>query len=135
MRPAFRRIAAAAPAASIAICLAACATTGPTPPRPAYINHVVFVKLHDPSRVQELLDDSDAMLATIPGMVSYYSGAHLDTGRPTVTADYDAGLFMGFDSQDAYARYVDHPAHVAFVDKWRLHLAWLRVYDVADRGR
>lgn len=93
---------------------------------------MVFVKLADPSDAAELIADSDRMLGTIPSVRSYYCGRHIDTGRETVIADYDVGAYMGFASEAGYAAYVSDPGHVAFVEKWRPRLEWLRVYDIYD---
>lgn len=103
------------------------------PPRPARINHLAFFKLKNPAEADALIADCDSMLATIPGVVSYYAGKHLDTGRgPRVDGDYDVGFYVGFESEADYARYVDHPAHVAAVEKWRPRWQWIRVHDVLD---
>lgn len=104
-------------------------------PRPALISHVVFIEVHDKADIPELLADSDAALASIPGVVSYAAGEHIDTGRPTVLHDYDLGLYIGFDSEEDYAVYVSHPAHVEFVARWRPRLKALRVYDIHDPTR
>lgn len=120
-------------AAASAAMLAGCAGgEPPTAKRPGLINHVVFVKLVDPSDAEELIADSDRMLGTITSVKSYYCGRHIDTGRSTVIADYDVGAFMAFESEAGYASYVSNPAHVAFVEKWRPRLEWLRVYDIHD---
>ncbi len=114
-----------------------CATTGTRteevrPGRPAYISHVVLVTLRDPSDRAALLADSESMLASIPGVVSFAAGEHLDTGRSNIIADYDIGLYIGFDSEAGYAGYVTHPAHVAYLEKWRPRVASLRIYDIGD---
>lgn len=114
------------------VTIGGCAATSPSAPRPARISHVVLVKLTDPADAPALLADSDAMLAGIPGVTAYAAGTHLETGRATVDADYSVGLYIGFESEAAYAGYVDHPAHVAYVAKWRPRLEWLRIYDVLD---
>jgi hypothetical protein len=112
-------------------------TTNHMPPRPALINHAVFIKLLDPADTDELLADCNELLATIPGVVSYYAGKHHSIGRdsPTIFSDYSVGLFVGFDSDEDYAVYVDHPNHVAAVEKWRPRWEWIRVYDVLDESR
>lgn len=104
-------------------------------PRPALISHVVFIEVHDKADIPMLLAESDAALASIPGVVSYAAGEHLETGRPTVLHDYDLGLYIGFDSESAYAEYVSHPAHVGFVERWKPRLKALRVYDIHDPTR
>lgn len=102
------------------------------PPRPALISHVVFVELHDPADIPELIADSDATLAHIPGVVSYATGQPIDTGRDTVLDDYDVGMSLGFDSAEAYARYVAHPDHTRFVARWKPRLTALRIYNFED---
>lgn len=101
-------------------------------PRPAIISHIVFVDLQDPADVSELIADSDASLAHIPGVVSYAAGPPIDTGRQTVLKDYDVGLYIGFDSEAAYTGYVTHPEHTSFVARWKPRLTALRVYDFRD---
>jgi len=109
--------------------LTGCASTAT---RPALISHVVFVDLQDPGDIPELIADSDATLAHIPGVVSYAAGPPIDTGRDTVLDDYHVGLYIGFDSEAAYTGYVTHPDHVGFVARWRPRLTALRVYDFQD---
>lgn len=134
-----RRALASGIVIALLIVLAGCrssqrASTSALPARPALINHLAFFKLKDPADAPELIADCDRMLATIPGVVSYYAGVHLDTGRGTrVDGDYDVGFYVGFADEQAYARYVDHPSHVAAVNKWRPRWQWIRVHDVVDR--
>ena len=103
------------------------------PQRPARINHVVLFKLHDPSDAGELIVDCDTKLGAVPGVRSYFAGPPIDTGRgERVAGDYHVGFYVGFDSPADYLAYVDHPNHVAVVQKWRLRLQWLRAFDVID---
>lgn len=121
-------------AASLLIAaIAGCATRQATPARPALVNHVVFFKLKNPGDTAELIADCDTRAPRIPGVVSYYCGRHVDIGRPTVDSDYDVGFFVGFNSLEAYRRYVDHPDHVWLVQKWRPRWEWIRVYDILDQ--
>jgi hypothetical protein len=112
----------------VATLIAGCQATT----RPARINHVVFFKLHDAADRGALLADCDDLLAPIPGVVSYYAGEHLDTGRSSVDGNYDIGLYLGFETEEAYAAYVEHPNHKHVVGTWRPKLEWLKVYDVLD---
>jgi len=101
-------------------------------PRPAIISHVVFVELVDPADTPAVIADCDAMLSTIPGVVSYAAGPPLDTGRDTVLADYHVGLYIGFDTEADYTHYVNHPDHTGLVAKWKPRITALRVYDYQD---
>lgn len=112
--------------------LVACGPRAVSPARPALINHLVFVKLQEPADGASLIADCDAMLAGIPGVVSYHCGTHGDFGRAGIDADYDVALCLGFDTAEAYAGYLPHPDHVDLVDKWKSRWEWIRIHDVVD---
>lgn len=101
----------------------------------ASISHVVFVSLADPWESKSLVADAWRSLSTIPGVASFSAGPHLDTGRDTVLKDYDVGMVIGFESEKDLARYVDHPSHVSFVERWKPRITALRVYDIKDESR
>ena len=102
------------------------------PPRPALINHVVFFVLKDAADIPELIRDCDQRLARIPGVTSYFAGEHIDVGRSSVDSSYDVCFFVGFDSVEDYMAYVDHPEHIAVVEKWRPRWESIVVRDVLD---
>lgn len=120
--------------------LAGCGSSpkpGPSPqvqtaPRPAPIMHLVYVKLVDPGEAAALVADADRMLGTIPSVTSYFCGLHKETGRPTIEADYDVAMGIGFADLEGYQRYIDDPAHRRFVEAWKPRCAWLRIHDVED---
>ena len=103
-------------------------------PSPAPVNHIVFLKLHDFSLVEQLIDESNEQLRSIPSVISYFAGKHIDIGRDSVLHDYDVALYLGFDSAQGLRQYVEHPQHIEFVNAWRPKLAWLRVYDVGNEA-
>ena len=105
---------------------------GRLPSRPASISHIVLISLNDLADADALLADCDARLTRIPSGVAYAAGKHVDTGRENVLADYDVGLYIGFDSLDGYAAYVEHPDHVGFVNDWRPRIRRLDIRDVLD---
>ena len=100
--------------------------------RTARINHVVFFKLKAAQDVDALIQDCDRDLSSIPGVASYFCGQHGDFGRPMVDSDYDVGFYVGFDSDEAYEAYLEHPNHVDLVTKWKPRWSWIRIYDVLD---
>jgi hypothetical protein len=100
--------------------------------RPARISHVVLIKLADPDEREALLADCDEALPRIPGVVAYAAGRHLDVGRANVDGGYDLGLYIGFETEAAYAGYVDHPLHTGLVEAWKPRIEWMRVHDVLD---
>jgi hypothetical protein len=114
-----------------AAALGGCATSQ-IAERPARINHIVFVKLQNPSDAVALIADCDTALCNIPGVTRYACGPHLETGRPTVINDYDVGIYIGFESEAAYSAYVDNPSHQGLVQAWAPKAQWLHVYDVVD---
>jgi hypothetical protein len=114
--------------------LAGCTTAPPGPPSRPLINHVVLFRLEDPAAAAELIGDCNTRIAMIPGVASYWAGRPLEPGRALVDGDYDVAMCIGFDTEDAYARYVDHPDHQDLVARWVPRLKWLRVHDVLVRA-
>lgn len=98
---------------------------------PGKINHVVFFELRDQNQKEELIDDCYELLQ-IPGVTSGYVGTHYEVGRESVITDYDVGFFVAFDTEDDYAAYVEHPAHVVLVSKWKPRWDSIHVYDIGD---
>lgn len=112
--------------------LTACTPSQHRAPRTALIGHIVFITLDDPADYDAILADSDAMLATIPSVSTFSAGRHIDTGRDTIINDYDLAIYLGFESVEGLAAYVDHEQHIAYVNKWKPRLESLRVYDMYD---
>ena len=117
---------------SFACAVGACSTANQAPP---VINHVVFIKLENPGESGLLMDDCDRLLPNIPGVRGYWCGQHGEYGRATVDKDYDVGLYVGFDSEEDYATYVDHAKHVELVERWKPKFEWIRVHDVVNRNQ
>lgn len=116
--------------------LGGCSSTPEVAPRPAPLLHLVYFRLQDPSDVGELLADCDELLATIPSVMSYAAAPPFDTGRETVSADYDLCLLVGFETVLDYRAYLEHPAHIQLVDTWRPRLRegdGLTIHDIFDR--
>lgn len=104
--------------------------------RPARISHLVFITLLDAGDADALLRDCDASLATIPGVLAYAGGLHLDTGRgERVDSAYHVGLYIGFETEADYSTYVAHPNHTGLLERWQPRIARLRVFDVLDGTR
>ncbi len=113
----------------ISVFLVGCSTSN----RAAKINHVVFFKLEAAQDVDELIQDCDRDLASIPGVSSYFCGKHGDFGRSdAVDSNYDVGFYVGFDTDEAYRLYLEHPKHVDLVKKWKPRWEWIHIYDVVD---
>jgi hypothetical protein len=109
-----------------------CASTETRAPRTALIGHIVFVELQNEADYDEILADSDDLLATIPSVRTYAAGRHIDTGRDTIINDYDLAIYLGFESVEGLDAYVKHEQHIEYVKKWKPRLSALRVYDMHD---
>lgn len=119
-------------AMTLTACLLGCSTS-PTPYDPGLINHVVLITLEDPSEAEALQTDCDTMLSTIPSVTVYACGPHVETGRSkAVNADYTLGLLVCFRDMDGYSAYLEHPGHVALLEKWKSRFSALTIYDVGN---
>ena len=113
--------------------LIAALVTGCAPGPPVAIQHVVLIKLDDPERAGALLEDCDMMLPAIAGVLAYWSGTPDQSGRVStaIDADWDVALCVSYADAKAYTAYVDDPAHVDLVRRWKPEFTWLRIHDVA----
>ena len=109
-----------------------CAQTHHASHPPSPINHVVLIKLDDPTKSQALRADCDTILPEITYVDSYWCGQHLDIGRAGIDGDYDIALCVGFTNRAAYEGYVVDPAHVDLVTRWKPEFEWIRIHDVVD---
>lgn len=122
----------------LSACSVAPEATGPgeemLAPPPARINHIVFFDLLEAGDAPALIADSRASLGPIPEVRSLFCGRHVDAGRAAVRTDYDVCVYVGFDSLDDYAAYVEDPRHKALVARWQGRMEGYRVYDVLDES-
>jgi hypothetical protein len=72
------------------------------------------------------------LLPEIPSVKSWWCGVHGDFGRPSVDANYDVALCVGFADEPGYAAYLVDPAHVELVQSWKPRFDWIRIHDVVD---
>jgi hypothetical protein len=100
----------------------------------AAINCLVLFELQDPTDTGELVGDCGAKISTVDGSVSCWCGVAGDCGRSHVDRDCGVCLYVGFESGEVYGRYLDHPDHVALVQKrssvWRWVQVRVRVHDI-----
>ncbi|HVZ92931.1 MAG TPA: Dabb family protein [Phycisphaerales bacterium] len=99
---------------------------------PAAIHHVVLIKLKDPSDARELISDTRARLSKIREVKELRAGTPIEARRAAADSDFSVELSMWFDSDDAYRRYLENPAHTALVAAWRERIADMRVIDVQE---
>jgi len=107
--------------------------SGDSPPRQtAHINHIVFMKLKDPSQASLLMADCRSRLESIPSVRGAFTGQHGDFGRNGVDDEYDVGFFVSFDTREQYMAYLQHPEHLGLVEEWKPRFEWIRIHDVVD---
>ncbi len=101
----------------------------PETPSAITLRHVVFISLKDKADLALLEVACDSKLESIPGVLEYARGRHIDTGRTTVDRDYDLAISVGFSSLAAYRGYLVHPQHIALVGEWKDKFRAMRIYD------
>ena len=116
----------------LATCLTGCSTRH-VPHDPGMINHVVLITLEDPSEAEALRADCDSMLSTIPSVTVYACGPHVETGRSkAVVNEYTLGLLVSFQDMAGYSAYLEHPGHLALLEKWKSKFSKLTIYDIGN---
>ena len=113
--------------------LAGCSSTpAPVTPSSAPFVHVVLFKTKSPDRQAasaELVRDVREMLAPLPAVKGLWIGSPAPTNtRPIVDANYDVGILLLFEDQEALQEYLDHPTHQEFAKKHDT-AAEVRVFD------
>lgn len=139
------KMTAACACATINFLLASCSSTTPAgndaaletgcssdPARPARINHMAFFKMKSQADAKEIVADCDRLLRPIPGIRSYFAGPRLESGRANVDTSFDVGFYVGFDTLEAYDRYVKDPRHQEALSKWKPRWESARIVDVID---
>lgn len=95
--------------------------------------HTVIIKMKKDApaaATKALLDDIPAMLGKIPSVKGLWYGRRADEVSPEFAVkDFSAGLVILFDNYDGLKRYLDHPMHVAFLEKHIKNLEAPLVYD------
>lgn len=105
-------------------------STGPATIPAGEIHHVVLIELNDRADIPALHKANDELAHSIPGITWFM------TGPPTVMArgdmNFDVGLCVTFEDEAAYRTYIEHPAHVEFLEYWRPRVKSLRIIDITS---
>lgn len=99
------------------------------------IHHVVIVWFKDDINQTDLNDIFTEInkLKKIPGIISLHTGSPIASERPIVDDSFDMGIHMTFRTADEMNDYLQHPIHVAFINKWiKPVLKKILVYDFND---
>jgi hypothetical protein len=80
------------------------------------VDHLVFFAIRDEAsqeEVEDLLSSIRALRDEVPSTVDLSVGEDF-TGR---SGGYTHGIFVRFEDQDGLREYMEHPAHLAVVEK------------------
>jgi hypothetical protein len=94
--------------------------------------HNVFFSLKESSdgARRTLINDCHVYLSTIPGIVSFHCGILAEKNRrPVNDLDFDVGLHVIFESQEAHDAYQASDPHETFVERNQDNWAAARVFD------
>lgn len=92
--------------------------------------HTVFFTLNQPEddKQRESFFSEANKLAAIPGVKNFKCVKQFSQKN-----NYDYGLTMDFDDDNAYQGYLDHPEHVEFVEKvWKRYVRYFMEIDYRD---
>lgn len=94
------------------------------------LTHMVFFTLNQPEdeeQVQHFFSAAEK-LGSIPGVQGFKCVKQFSQKN-----NYDYGLTMDFEDDKAYQGYLDHPEHVAFVEKvWKKTVRYFMEIDYRD---
>ena len=97
------------------------------------VEHVVVCWLKTPGDAparQRIIDESNAFVGVIPGLLHVSAGTTLPSTRPTVDSSFDVAVVMTFRDEAALRAYNEHPKHKKAVDEvLRPLVARLVIYD------
>jgi hypothetical protein len=80
------------------------------------IDHLVFIAVKEdasPEDVEDLISSIRGLRDSVPGVVDLTVGENF-SGR---SGGYTHGLFVRFESREDLQRYMEHPDHLAVVEK------------------
>jgi len=125
--------------ALVAICIAVSRVSShDQPPRPPYVHTViVYLKKDTPAeKVATLVADCHNILGKIPTVRGLWAGRPAEKNSPQfAVTDFQLGLTMLFDDYEGLKTYVDHPAHLKFVETYMPIVEKIQVYDFANQSK
>ena len=80
------------------------------------IDHLVFIAVKEdasPEDVEDLISSIRGLKASVPGVVDLTVGENFSER----SGGYTHGLFVRFESREDLQRYMEHPDHLAVVEK------------------
>jgi hypothetical protein len=66
-----------------------------------------------------MVQDMKVAFESIPTLAGWKAGSKVDSGRSQVQTWYTIGVVTEFDSVEDYKAYLEHPRHMALVEKWK----------------
>jgi hypothetical protein len=114
----------------VALLLTGCAT-----PRPAGIEHAVFIWLQRPGNAKDraqILRATEDLRRTTGLIRSVKTGTPVPSQRPVVDDSFDLALLMHFDTREKLEAFETHPAHREAREKTLRPLSRrVVIYDIA----
>ena len=98
--------------------------------------HVVLFELKDglpKGEAKALIDDGYKLLAKVPSVKRFHSGAPSAESKVANVKDYDVALYCEFDDAKGLAAYIEHDLHQQYLKKHKQHWAGARVIDFGAR--
>ena len=99
------------------------------------VQHVVlaWAKPGTPDSTIDRIIKETRELQKIPGIERLYVGRAIPSERKIVDSSYDIGIVMSFPDVETMNRYINHPQHVDFVNRYvKPHVNRIIVYDIQD---
>lgn len=103
---------------------------------PPYVHAVIFYLKKDAPKdtVAKALVDAHELLAKVPTVRKLWVGRPAAKSTPKFAkTDYDLGLLVLFDNYDGLQKYLDHPLHTKFVDRYGPYFDVVNVYDFENQ--
>ncbi|MEO9477621.1 MAG: Dabb family protein [Cyclobacteriaceae bacterium] len=91
--------------------------------------HTVLIWADNEADLGVLIAESTEFLEEIDEVKTYFVGTPAMTPRDVVDNSYSVFLTMTFENQEDLKTYLDHPAHVAFLNKHKTNWDRILIYD------
>jgi hypothetical protein len=112
-------------------------TQTPKAGQPPFVHSVIFYLKKDtpPAKVEAMISDCHTILAKIPSVKSVWAGRPAVKGTDITVKDYQVGLLVLFDNDAGLKAYIDHPAHLKFVETYKTAFEKVLVYDFENQTK
>jgi hypothetical protein len=95
--------------------------------------HTVLFWLAEGADEQAFMNGSNEFLKSIREVKTFYVGTPAMTPRDVVDNSYSVYITMTFEKKEDLKTYLEHPAHLAYLDVNKANVDKILVYDVLNR--